>query len=133
MSTTGWTFLLYHAYYHAPNALRPPLSTAAGNINNNEGRPGGRDGPEGGGAQCPPTAMAIAVIIVVIDDGGGGVKANDQRPMPHATKERPADDVATIVVGFPLVICSTARPLPILCIVVFVVIVIFVVIAVILE
>ncbi len=49
MSTMAWTFLLHPAYNHALNALVPPPLTPVGNIADNERRPGGRDGPEGGG------------------------------------------------------------------------------------
>ncbi len=53
MSTTAWNFLLQPVYDHAPGALVPPLLTAVGNINDNELRPAGRDGPEGG-SMMPP-------------------------------------------------------------------------------
>jgi hypothetical protein len=67
--------LLNHAYNHTPNALVLLLSTVVGDINNNEQRPAGRDGPEGG-APRPPNMVAI-VVVVVVDDGSGGVGAND--------------------------------------------------------
>ncbi len=56
-----------------------------------------------GGAQGPPTAVAI-IVVVVADDSGGGVGANVRCPMPHATKGWPADDIATVVVGFPPIV-----------------------------
>ncbi len=88
MSTAARTFLLHHAYDHAPNALVPPPSAAVGDIDNDERRlagrynderrPAGRDGPEGGGARHPPTAAVIVVVVVVVvNDGGGGVGADD--------------------------------------------------------
>ncbi len=75
MSTTARTFLLHHAYYHAPNALVPPPSTAVGDIDNDERRPAGwcpagRDGPEGG-ARRPPTAAAIVVVVIIVVNYGG--------------------------------------------------------------
>ncbi len=76
MSTAARNFLLYPAYDHAPNALMPPPSTAVGNINDDEWRPAGRDGPEGGGMTLP-TAAAIVVEVVIINDGGGGVGVVD--------------------------------------------------------
>ncbi len=86
MSTTARTFLLHHAYDHAPNALVPPPSATVGDIDNDERcpaerynderRPAGRDGPEGGGARHLPTA-AVIVVVVVVNDGGGGVGADD--------------------------------------------------------
>ncbi len=45
--------LLHHAYDHTLNALVPPPSTAVGDIDNDERRPAGRDGPEGGGTTPP--------------------------------------------------------------------------------
>ncbi len=92
MSTTARTFLLHHAYDHAPNALVPPPSTAVGDIDNDERRPAGwcpsgwcpagrcpagRDGQEGG-ARRPPTAAAIVVVVViVVNYGGGGAGADN--------------------------------------------------------
>jgi hypothetical protein len=61
------------------------------------------------------------------------VGADDQHPSPHAAEGRPADDVATVVVGFPPVVRSPSRPLPILLVVVFVVVFVFVVVAVVVE
>jgi hypothetical protein len=40
------------------------------------------------------------------------VGADDRCPMPHTAEGRPADDVATIVVGFSPIIRSPARPSP---------------------
>ncbi len=87
MSTTVRTFLLHHAYNHASNALVPQPLAAVSNIDNNkrrpagryndEWRPAGRDGPEGGGAHHPPTAAVIIVVVVIVNDGGGGVGADD--------------------------------------------------------
>jgi hypothetical protein len=75
-----------------------PPSTAVGNIDKDKGRPVGWDGPEGGAARRSPTAAAI-VVILVVDDSGGSVGANDQCHMPHAAEGRPADDIATVLVG----------------------------------
>jgi hypothetical protein len=99
--------LLHHVYDHTPNAPMPPPSTTVGDIDNDERRPAGRDGPEGGEARRLPTAAAI-VVVIVVDDGGGGVGADDQYPMPHAAEGRPADHVATVVVGFPPIFRSPA-------------------------
>ena len=59
--------------------------------------------------------------------------AVDRHPPPHAAEGRPADDVATVVVGFPPVVRSPARPLPILLVVLFVVVFVFVFIVVVGE
>ena len=40
-------------------------------------------------------------MIIIVINGGGGVGADNQRPPPHAAKGQPADNVATVVVGFP--------------------------------
>jgi hypothetical protein len=87
MSTTVRTFLLHHAYDHAPNALVPPPLTAVGDINNDERHPAGwclvgrclvgRDGQEGVGTTPPTAAAIVAVIIIVINYGGGGMGANN--------------------------------------------------------
>jgi hypothetical protein len=122
------TFLLHHAYDHAPNALVSPPLSAAGNIDNDERCPAGRDnnerhpegwdGPERGGARHPPTAAAIVVIIIIIgvvvivNDWGSGMGANDQHPTPHATKGRPADDVATVIVRFSPSSALPCNPFP---------------------
>ncbi len=128
MSTTVLPFLLHHAYDHAPNALVPLPSAAIGDIDNDERHPAGRDnderhpegwdGPEGEGARHPPTAAAIVVVIVVIvvdvlvNDCGSGKGANDQHPMPHVAKGRPADNVTTVVVGFPPSSTLSCNPFP---------------------
>jgi hypothetical protein len=117
--------LLHHAYDHAPNALVPLLSTMVGDINDDERRPAGWDKQEGGGS-CPPAMAAILLLVVVIDDDGVG--ADNQCPLPNAPDGRPTDDVATVIVGFPPIVCFPTRPLPILCVVVFVVAVVFVVV-----
>ncbi len=84
--------------------------------------PAGWDGPEGWGAWRPPAVLTIVVVDVIVNDGGG-VGANDQHPPSHATPNgRPADDVATIVVGFPPVDRSPAGPLPNFRVIVFVVV-----------
>ncbi len=73
---------------------------------------------EGGGSRHPPTAAAIVVVIVVIvvdilvNDCGSGKGANDQHPMPNAAKGRPADDVTTVVVGFPPSSALSCNPFP---------------------
>ncbi len=85
MSTAVRNFLLHPAYDNALNALVPPPSTAVSDINDNERRPAGRDGPEGGGMPHPHP-VAIVVEVVVIDDGGGGVGAVDQHPPLHAAE-----------------------------------------------
>jgi hypothetical protein len=97
--------LLHHTYDHTQNAPMLPLSTAVGDIDNDERRPAGRDGPEWGGARRPPTMVAI-VVVVVLDDGGGSVGADDRCPMPHAAEGRPTDNVATVVIGFPPIVRS---------------------------
>ncbi len=74
--------------------------------------------------------MAAIVVDVVV---GVGMGADDRHPPPHAAEGRPADDVATVVVGFPPVVRSPERPLPILLVVVFVVVVAFVVVTVVVE
>ncbi len=88
MSTTARTFLLHHAYGHAPNALVTPPSAAVDDIGNDERRPAGRynneqhpagqDGPEGGEARHPPpVAVIVVVVVVVVNDGGGSMGADD--------------------------------------------------------
>jgi hypothetical protein len=76
---------------------------------------------------------AIVVDVVVINDGSGGVGADDRHPPPHAAEGRPADNVATVIVGFPPVVRSPAQPLPILLVVIFVVVVALIVLAVVVE
>jgi hypothetical protein len=49
---------------------------------------------------------AIVFEVVIIDDGGSGIGAVDQHPLPKAAEGRPADNVATAVVGFPPVFRS---------------------------
>ncbi len=46
--------LLHHAYDHTPNAPMLPPSTAVSDIDNDERRPAGQDGPEGGGHDALP-------------------------------------------------------------------------------
>jgi hypothetical protein len=60
----------------------------------------------------PPIVAAIVVNIVVINDGGGGVGADDRHPLPHTAKGWPADNVATVIVRFPPVVCSLPNPFP---------------------
>ncbi len=55
---------------------------------------------------------AATIIAVIVDDGGGSVGADDQHSMPHAAKERPGDNVATIVVGFPPSSAPPRNPFP---------------------
>jgi hypothetical protein len=53
--------------------------------------------------------------------------------MPRPAKGRPADNVATIVVRFPPVVYSPARPLPILRIIVFIVVIVFMIVTFVIE
>jgi hypothetical protein len=53
MSTTARTFLLHPACDHVPNALVPPPSIAVDDIDDDEQRPAGREGPEVGGMTPP--------------------------------------------------------------------------------
>ncbi len=57
---------------------------------------------------------------------GGGVGGNDQHPLPHAPDGWPADDVATVIVGFPPNVRPPMQPLPILRVVVIVFVVVVV-------
>jgi hypothetical protein len=135
MSTTAWNFLLHPTYDHAPNALVPPPSTAVGDIDNDERRPAGRDGPEGGGHDAPPPrrrSLSKSSSSITVAAAWGAL-IDILRPTLPKDKGRPADNVATVVVGFPPVVRSPARPLPILLVVVFVVVVLFVFVAVIVE
>jgi hypothetical protein len=61
------------------------------------------------------------------------VAADNQHPLPHATKGQPANNVGAVVVGFPPIVCSSAQPIPILLVIVFVVVVVFVFVAVVFK
>jgi hypothetical protein len=105
MSTMAWIFLFHHAYDHASNALVRPLSTAVGDIDNNEQRPADGTGRRGGGYDAPPLRKGN-VVVVIIDDGSSSRGADNQGPIPYVAKGRPTDSVAAIVVGFPPVVRS---------------------------
>jgi hypothetical protein len=61
-------------------------------------------------------AIVVVIVVIVVNilvkDCGSDKGANDQHPMPHAAKGRPADDVTTVIVGFPQLSALSRNPFP---------------------